>query len=67
MLKKLIEFFALPETREIETLDCVETSQLHSKIILSKPFLKKIYLEFYLRYKKIIELNSKGAFIELVV
>ena len=54
-------------------LDTPERTMLHRKIILSKPFLKKIYIEWYeafilelnlLPQGKVVELGAGGSFIK---
>ncbi len=64
----------LPETREIKSLDNPQTTLLHRDIIKNKPFLKRIYIDFYNRFKEtakdlppdalIVELGSGGGFIK---
>jgi|GEM_PF-188027 len=67
----------LPQTKEIENLDGPRTALLHRDIIRSKPFLKRIYTDFYNRFKKavkgfpdgalFVELGSGGGFIKDVM
>ncbi|MCB9720809.1 MAG: class I SAM-dependent methyltransferase [Candidatus Omnitrophica bacterium] len=63
----------LPEVREIEDLDDPNTSELHRRIIRSKPFLRNIYLDNYRVLEKAmaglgrsvcVELGSGGGFIK---
>ena len=67
------DFLRLPDTKNIQDLDAPETTLLHRKIIQSKPFLKKLYLDFYsfflnevpdLSQKKCVELGSGGGFLK---
>ncbi len=73
---KVIEWFKLPETIGIEDLDDPATTLLHAEIIQKKPFLKKIYIDFYEQFKKsisnseekvLVELGSGGGFIKEVI
>ncbi len=65
MLQKILEWLKLPETKNIENLDHPSTTELHKKIIEQKPFLKKLYLDFYNQFKKSFYLNPQGTFVEL--
>jgi len=56
--------FTHPLTRGLD-LDSPETSQIHKKIITSKPFLKRIYLEWYKELLTEIPLNVEGDVLEL--
>lgn len=59
---------------EISHLDLPETTLEHRKIILSKPFLKRIYVDWYTGFKKyceqepvqgkIVEIGSGGGFLK---
>ena len=69
----LLDNFKHPELKNIQNLDAPETTLLHRRIIQSKPFLKKTYLDFYhalLRevpdasQKKCVELGSGGGFLK---
>lgn len=74
---EIIEWLKLPETKDIHDLDAPSTSLLHAKIIQKKPFLKKLYLDFYRQFKKtigentesklLVELGSGGGFIQEVI
>ena len=73
---KIIEWLKLPETMGIEDLDGPATTLLHAEIIQKKPFLKKIYIDFYEQFKKsisnseekvLVELGSGGGFIKKVI
>jgi SAM-dependent methyltransferase len=53
--------------REIQKID-IDSAQrtiLHGEIIRSKPFLKKLYLEWYTELKKLVNYFPAGRFIEL--
>ena len=73
---KILDWLRLPETRSIENLDDPSTTLLHSQIIQRKPFLKKLYIDFYKELGKavgesenkvLIELGSGGGFIKKVI
>ena len=73
---KIIERLKLPETIGIEDLDDPATTLLHAEIIQKKPFLKKLYIDFYKQFKKsisnseekvLVELGSGGGFIKKVI
>jgi SAM-dependent methyltransferase len=71
------DFLRLEEAQGIEKLDNVSVSSLHAKIIQKKPFLKRLYRDFYeelkraipgdLQGKTIVELGSGGGFIKEVI
>jgi SAM-dependent methyltransferase len=64
----------LPEAKEIKNLDSPQATLLHRGIIKKKPFLKRIYTDFYNRFKEaakdfppdalLVELGSGGGFIK---
>ncbi|MFZ2145764.1 MAG: class I SAM-dependent methyltransferase [Sedimentisphaerales bacterium] len=73
---KIIEWLKLPETMGIENLDDAATTLLHAEIIQKKPFLKKLYIDFYKQFKKavsdsenkvLVELGSGGGFIKEII
>jgi SAM-dependent methyltransferase len=73
---KLIEWFKQPETRDVEDLDDPATTGLHAEVIQRKPFLRKLYIDFYKRFKcavpdfenkVFVELGSGGGFIKKVM
>jgi SAM-dependent methyltransferase len=68
---KVIEWLRLPETRQVENLDDPSTTLLHAQIIQKKPFLRKLYADFYREFDKavpdiekkvVVELGSGGGF-----
>lgn len=72
----VIEWFKLPETRNVKDLDDPATTLLHAEIVQKKPFLKKLYIDFYTQFKNLIpepetnvlvELGSGGGFIKEVI
>ena len=73
---KIIERFKLPETRCIKDLDDPATTLLHAEIIQKKPFLRKLYVDFYKQLEKVVsdpqgkvlvELGSGAGFIKEVI
>jgi SAM-dependent methyltransferase len=75
-LMKLIEWFKLPQTRSIKSLDDPAVTILHSEIIQRKPFLKRLYIDFYKQFQRavtdpekkvLVELGSGGGFIKKVI
>lgn len=60
---KIIEWLKLPEVKKINDLDNPSTTLLHGKIIQKKPFLKKIYIDFYNQFKKAISNNIDTKFL----
>ncbi|NIA30747.1 MAG: methyltransferase domain-containing protein [Actinobacteria bacterium] len=73
---KIIEWLKLPETRCIEDFDDPATTLLHAEIVQRKPFLRKLYIDFYRQFrmavsepekKVLVELGSGGGFIKEVI
>jgi SAM-dependent methyltransferase len=73
---KLLEWLKLPEIRDIDNLDAPGVTLLHADIIRKKPFLKRIYIDFYSQFadviqepegKVLVELGSGGGFIKEVI
>jgi len=73
---RIFERLRLPETKCIKDLDDPATTLLHGKIIWKKPFLRKLYIDFYRQFKKVaydyqkqvlVELGSGGGFIKEVI
>jgi SAM-dependent methyltransferase len=73
---KIVEWFRLPETRCIKDLDDPVTTLLHAEIIEKKPFLRKLYIDFYKQFEKVVsdpqgkvlvELGSGAGFIKEVI
>ena len=72
-----LNFLRLPESKSIHDLDDPTTTLLHGEIIKKKPFLVRIYKNFYNIFKKalepfpekkiIIELGSGAGFIKEVI
>jgi SAM-dependent methyltransferase len=72
----IIEWLKLPETRCIKDLDDPATTLLHAEIVQKKKFLRKLYIDFYKEFGKVItepekkvlvELGSGGGFIKEVI
>jgi SAM-dependent methyltransferase len=75
-MMKIVERFRLPETRCIKDLDDPATTLLHAKVIQKKPFLRKLYIDFYKQFEKVVsdpeekvlvELGSGAGFIKEVI
>lgn len=74
---KIIDLLKLPETKDIQNLDDVSTTLLHAQIIQKKPFLKKLYIDFYNHFKTaisdnienkvLVELGSGGGCIKEII
>jgi SAM-dependent methyltransferase len=74
---KITEWLKLPETKNIQNLDDASTTILHGKIIQKKPFLKRVYIDYYNQFKKsvpnniedkiLIELGSGGGFLKEII
>ena len=73
---KIIEWLKLPETSRIKNLDDPAVTLLHAEIIKKKPFLRKLYIDFYKQFlnavpepetKMLVELGSGGGFIKDVI
>lgn len=73
---KIIQWLKLPETSRITNLDDPAVTLLHAEIIQKKPFLKKLYIDFYKQFltaapqpetKMLVELGSGGGFIKEII
>jgi len=73
---KIIEWLKLSATRCVEDLDDPAVSLLHAEIIQKKPFLRKLYVDFYKQFEKVVsnpkekilvELGSGAGFIKEVI
>ncbi len=73
---KILEWLKLPQTRDIDNLDDPAVTMLHAKIVQSKLFLRRLYVDFYKQLEKavspvqnkiIVELGSGGGFIKEVI
>jgi SAM-dependent methyltransferase len=72
----LTDRLKLPEMRNIENLDDPAVTLLHARIIQEKPFLRRVYIDFYKQFaelvpeaqgKILVELGSGGGFIKEVI
>lgn len=73
----ILNWMRLPEFKNIGAIDDYSASLLHREVIQKKPFLKKLYTDFYLEMKNalpdikcgeiILELGSGGGFIEELI
>lgn len=76
-MTKLIEWLKLPEVKRAFGKDDISLTLLHSKIIRKKPFLKRLYIDFYEKMKRsagdglggkfLVELGSGGGFIKDII
>ena len=73
---KLLELLRLPETGNIENIDDPATTVLHGQILRSKPFLRKLYRDFYRQLQKaipeyenkvIVEVGSGAGFLKELI
>lgn len=73
---KIIELLKLPQTKCVKDLDDPAATLLHAEIVQKKPFLKKIYADFYRQFAKsvpehagkvLVELGSGGGFIKQLI
>jgi len=62
---KIPEWLKLPENRSIKDLDEPAATLLHARIIAEKPFLKKLYLDFYRRFEKAVDTPKNKVLVEL--
>ena len=69
----ILDSLRLPEAKNIKDLDNPEVVLLHRNIIKKKPFLRKLYMDFYRAFaeavpdfcgKSCVELGSGGGFIK---
>jgi SAM-dependent methyltransferase len=72
----ILEWLKQPETKYIKDIDDSATTLLHAEIIQKKPFLKKLYIDFYKQFERaipdfekkvLVELGSGGGFIKEVI
>jgi SAM-dependent methyltransferase len=73
---KLLKFLKIGKHKDLTRLDMPETTILHSQLIREKYFLRKIYIDFYSRFKRavvnpqgkcLVELGSGGGFIKEII
>jgi SAM-dependent methyltransferase len=73
---KVIEWLKLPEARDIKDLDAPSATLVHRGIIQKKPFLKRLYVDFYKQFQEampdyekelLVEIGSGGGFIKEVI
>jgi len=55
----IFEWLKQPETQNIKDLDDPAATLLHAKIIRKKPFLKKVYIDFYKQFEKALRPHVK--------
>lgn len=61
----VLDLFKLKESKNISDLDSPFVANIHREIIDRKPFLKRIYVDFYNEFKNIIEGIPSGKIIEI--
>jgi SAM-dependent methyltransferase len=62
---KIIDWLKLPQIRHIKDLDDPATTLLHSDIVRKKPFLKRLYIDFYRQFEKAVTEPEKKVLVEL--
>jgi SAM-dependent methyltransferase len=71
----ILDWLRLPETKGVD-LDDPATTLLHARIVRSKPFLRKTYLDFYKEFtnafddakgRTLVELGSGGGFLKEIM
>ncbi|MBU0581325.1 MAG: class I SAM-dependent methyltransferase [Candidatus Margulisbacteria bacterium] len=77
MKNTIINLFRLSSTKDISNLDDPATTIKRVKIIQQKPFLKRIYIDFYKQFKRalpslinsevLVELGSGAGFIKEII
>lgn len=73
----MLSWLKIPQTRTITDLDDAATTELHRNILRSKPFMKRLYRDYYEEFaaavgedsgkKVLVELGSGGGFIKEVM
>jgi SAM-dependent methyltransferase len=72
----MIEWLKLPESTGIKDLDKPAATLLHAQIVRNKPFLQKLYTDFYKELRQtvseadrkiLVEIGSGGGFIKDVI
>jgi len=75
-MKKILNLLKYTESKSIYDLDDIAATEAHGKIIKKKPFLRKLYTNYYNQFlrklnmehnKTIIELGSGGGFIKEII
>lgn len=65
MFNRCLNLFKLPEVKKIEDLDSTLSNDVHRNIILKKPFLKKLYLDYYKEFENALMKLPKGYLVEI--
>jgi SAM-dependent methyltransferase len=74
--RKILAYLELKQKKDVTDLDDPNVTLLHGEIIQQKPFLRKIYVDFYNRLKNsvadtenktVVELGSGGGFIKEII
>ncbi len=75
-MKLIKRWLKLPGTRHIKDLDDPAATLFHARTVQCKPFLRRLYIDFYKQLKKavpdsehrfVVELGSGGGFIKKVI
>ena len=75
-MKLIKRWLKLPGTRHIKDLDDPAATLFHARTVQCKPFLRRLYIDFYRQLKKaapdskgrvVVELGSGGGFIKEVI
>ena len=61
----MVERFKLPEAKCIKDFDDRATTLLHAEIIQRKPFLRKLYIDFYEQLEKVVSDPEEKVLVEL--
>ena len=65
MIQRILKWLRLPEASSYEDLDDPAVTQYHARLIKEKPFLNKIYRDFYETYQKALGHSTEGMYVEL--
>jgi SAM-dependent methyltransferase len=74
--KGLFDWLKLPQVGQIKDLDDPAVTLLHAEILRGKPFMRKLYADFYNQFKKaapqpekktLVELGSGGGFLKEII
>lgn len=58
-------FLQLPEVQDIKDVDDPETTLAYGRVIRKKPFLKRLYTDFYLQLKERLPQKNNPVYVEL--
>jgi len=60
-----MKIFRLPEAEKIADLNDPSTTEIHRSIIKNKTFLRRVYIDFYGKFKKALPANLDGEIVEI--